>query len=111
MPQSVRERVRWHREEARSKGLVRVEVEIPRHLLQLRHPDETVKALLIRALTALLPPATRPPPPPLPETLPETQPPMPAAKKLPETLPETAQAQFIALWQQGLEITAIAAQL
>jgi hypothetical protein len=141
MADSVRERVRRHREWARMNRLVRVEVEIPGYLLLARQPGESVKALLIRALTALLPR------PPLPETLPETQPaparPSPPAETpalpetdmeaaaarpeavLPETLPETqarplpeakavtgnAEVQFIALWQRGVETPAIAAAL
>jgi hypothetical protein len=102
MAESVRARVQRHRDHARSKGLVRVEVELPSHLLALRRADETVKALLIRALTALLPPATRPTTPPLPETLPETQ---RTPEKLPEMLPETSSvatddAQLLALLAQ-----------
>jgi len=106
MPEPVRTRVQRHREEARLKGLVRVEVELPAHLLHPRRPDETVKALLVRALTALqrqslpetegaasrpLPVTDAPPGEPLPEI------PSPAAQTLPETplypgvLPETSE--------------------
>jgi DNA-binding Lrp family transcriptional regulator len=117
-PKSVRERVRWHREYARASGLVRVEVELPKHLLLLRRDDETVRALLIRALTALQQQAT-PHRTPLPETLPETHPSRPAVKKLPETLPETVpiaptDAPLLALLRQTtpqLPYAEIAAQL
>jgi hypothetical protein len=125
MADSVRERVRRHREWARLNRLVRVEVEIPGYLLLARQPGESVKALLIRALTALLPrpplsetalpetppaprPGPQPPTPPLPETLPETQaPPRPEAK----AVTGNDEARFITMWQQGLETPAIAQAL
>jgi hypothetical protein len=116
MAESIRERVARHREHARFNGLVRVDVELPQSLLHLRRSDETVKDLIIRALTALLPPNSPARRDVLPETLPETQPPAPTVKKLPETLPETKllspeEARFIALWEAGVEVKAIAAAL
>jgi hypothetical protein len=141
MAESVRERVARHRLlYALGDGLVRVEAELPRVLVEaLRLPDESIRGMLQRALLALrremaahperLPdfplPETRrrsARPRVLPETslLPETarppQRPTPAAA-LPETslLPETPaaqtpddQAMLIALWNQGLEVKAIA---
>jgi DNA-binding Lrp family transcriptional regulator len=117
--QSIRARVARHREDARVRGLVRVEVELPRHLLTLRGSNESLKSLLIRALTALHQQVTAPRRTPLPETLPETHPSRPAVQKLPETLPETHpiapdDAALLALLRQTtpqLPYAAIAAQL
>jgi hypothetical protein len=91
MPEPIRTRVQRHRAHARDHGLVRVDVELPRHLVvALRRPDETLAALLCRALTALQQQVTAP----SDQSLPETH--IPAGDKLPETilypgvLPETS---------------------
>jgi hypothetical protein len=96
------------------QGLVRVDVELSRQLVTLlRAPDETLKALLIRALEALLSREMK-----LPETLPETLP-----KTLPVTAPLTPTvvtlqarkaalvARLQAMRADGLSLRAIASQL
>jgi hypothetical protein len=91
MPEPIRARVQRHRQSAKDHGLVRVDVELPRHLVvALRRPEETLASLLCRALTALQQQVTAPPG----QSLPETH--IPAGDTLPETilrpgeLPETS---------------------
>jgi hypothetical protein len=54
MPTTVRERVQRHRQITRATGFVRVDVELPRHLISvLRRDNESLKDLMLRALNAL----------------------------------------------------------
>jgi CRP-like cAMP-binding protein len=111
MATPVRERVQRHRLYARTDGLIRVDVELPRDLVfALRQSDESLKALMLRALTALKAQVTgnvtgnKPSRKPLPET-PERQ------AQVTGNVSGNAQARFIDLWNQGVETKDIAEML
>jgi hypothetical protein len=124
MPTTVRERVRRHRQLTRATGFVRVDVELPGHLVfALRLENESIQSLMLRALNALKEQMTghvsgnKPPEQKtslvtgnkprhklLPET-PRTPPPVTG------NVSGNAQTQFIDLWNQGFETKDIAERL